>query len=585
MQDEIFPPQKDPEKIQSKQGFGRKKITFFILLFLIFVLAAGYILLGREDQQDTVILPAPTRVPSPTVSLSDLRYVEDQLIVRYKDNATDEQIQGILKKYEAEVVKRLDAISRLVIKVPDGRGEAVLQELLRDDLVESAERDYINEINFVPNDTSIGMQWALINTGQTVEGRTGTANADINADLAWDVSRGQGIRVAIIDTGIDEGHPDLASKIAVKKIFNGTSMNDVYGHGTHVAGIIGAVTNNSQGVAGVCPDCQLVIAKALDDSGKGPDSVWIEALLWAADQNIKVVNISFGSSTNSTAKQDAINYAWNKGIVVVSSSGNNGNTQQMYPCANTNVLCVSSTDNKDQKSSFSNYGTWVDIAAPGSKILSTFPRTTSTLQQQKNQQTTYGYLDGTSMATPVTAGVAGLIWASQYGSSASEVVKRITDTADKIQGTGQYWAYGRVNAAGALGAGTGVSPTASATVVPTNTVSPTLSPTIIQNPTSYYVTPTIYCLGAQECISKTPTAVPSATPVINTTATSTPAVVPTQGGGTQSTVTPNVSRSISKTPTGGDSSSGGKDIMSSLIELIMKMIAVILLFFQNLFKS
>lgn len=582
MQDETFPPQKDTESIQSKHRFGQKKIAFLILLILIFILTAGFILLKGQNRSTTIVLPTPTNIPLPTVSITEEKYVEDQLIVRYKDGVTEEQIMGILIKYEAEVVKKLDAIRRLVIKVPDGRGEAVLQDLIKEDLVDNVERDYINEVNFVPNDTSFGMQWALVNTGQTVEGRAGTANADINADAAWDVSKGQGVRVAIIDTGIDDGHPDLASKIAVKKVFNGTSINDVYGHGTHVAGIIGAITNNSQGVAGVCPDCQLVVAKALDDSGKGPDSVWIEALLWAADQNVKVINISFGASSNSTAKQDAINYAWNKGIVVVSSSGNNGNTQQMYPCANTNVLCVSSTDNKDQKSSFSNYGTWVDVAAPGSKILSTFPRTTSTLQQQKNQPTTYGYLDGTSMATPVAAGVAGLVWASQYGSSANEVVKRITETADNIQGTGQYWAYGRINAAGAVGVGQNISPTIPLTKTPTVTSIPTVTPGMSPTPTSYYVTPTIYCLGAQDCISKTPTAVPSATPVVSSAATATPGILPSQGN-TQPSITPKVSKSISRPPMGGGST-GGKDFISSFIELIMKMIAVILLFFQNLFK-
>lgn len=584
MQDETFQPHKEPEKTQPDTGTRKKKKLFLIIPVLFFILGATYIFFSRQDQPGNTVLPTPSILPSPTIEISETDYVADQIIVRYKSNVSNEQIEEILNRFDATIIKRLDAINRTLIKVPDGRGEAVLQELLKNELVESAERDYINSVNFSPNDASYNMQWALNNTGQTVEGRSGTINADINADIAWDVSKGQGVRVAVIDTGVDTGHPDLSSKIAATKIFNGDSINDLYGHGTHVAGIIGAVTNNLQGVAGVCPDCQLVIAKALDDSGKGPDSVWIEALLWAADQNVKVINISFGSSSNSTAKQDAVNYAWNKGIVVVSSSGNSGNTQQMYPCANTNVLCVSASDNRDQKSSFSNYGTWVDIAAPGSRILSTFPRNTSVLQQQKNQSTTYGYLDGTSMATPVAAGVAGLVFASQYGSSANEVVKRITDYADRIQGTGQYWAYGRINAAGALGAGQSVTPTMSPTNMPTSTTAPTTTPIITPTPTSYYVTPTIYCLGAQECISRTPTLPPTATPKISYAATATPIILPSKSG-TQLTVTPRVSRSVTKAPTnGGTGKPANNDLITSFIELIMKLISAILLMFQKLFQ-
>lgn len=584
MQDEFIPQVADPQSARSGHKFIKNNKIFLLLFVLIIVLPVGLILFSTQKSSVIDVSPVPTVMTTASRVDAQSEFVEDQLIVGYKEGVTDEQIEALLKKYNAMVVKKLDPIKRIVIKVPEGQGEAVARELLQENLVEEAERDYINTVNYIPNDTSFGMQWSLVNTGQAIEGKAGTANADINADIAWDVTKGQGVKVAIIDTGIDEGHPDLSSKIISKKIFNGTSINDVYGHGTHVAGIIGAITNNSQGVAGVCPECQLVIAKALDDSGKGPDSVWIEALLWAADQGVKVINISFGSSTNSTAKQDAVNYAWNKGIVIVSSSGNNGNTQQMYPCANSNVLCVSATDNKDQKSSFSNYGTWVDVAAPGSRMLSTLPRTPSTLQQQKNQPTTYGYLDGTSMATPVASGLAGLVWASQEASSANDVVRKITETADDIPGTGQYWAYGRINAAAAVGAGLAASPTIQPTSVPTSIITPSLSPTVNQNPTSYYVTPTIYCLGTQDCISKAPTAAPTATPIISYAATATPIKI---SGEAKPTSTPQISQSISKIPTGsggGGGSTADKDLISSFLGLILQIISVILQFFQNLFK-
>src|SRR5439155_13484992 len=121
----------------------------------------------------------------------------------------------------------------------------------------------------VPNDPLFGNQWGLANTGQIIQGNKGVANADIHVEPAWDQSQGAGVKVAVIDTGIDLSHPDLASKVVAQKIIVTGSINDMFGHGTHVAGIIAADTNNGQGVAGVCPQCLLIIIKAMDDNGLG----------------------------------------------------------------------------------------------------------------------------------------------------------------------------------------------------------------------------------------------------------------------------------------------------------------------------
>jgi len=532
-----------------------------IIFVIIFILPIAYVLQSLQVKKDNK-QPLQSKVPIQSAYTKGA-YVEDQIIVKYKEGVSQELINENLKKYNSVVSKRIDAIHRLVINTPPGQGDEIFQSLQKDNLIESAERDYINTANYTPNDPYLNLQWGLINSGDIVESEKGTPEDDVKAEIAWDYAKGENIYIAIIDSGIDKNHPDLSSKIVAEKDFVGIGISDRYGHGTHTAGIAAAETNNAVGIAGMCPECKLLIAKALDDNGRGPDSVWLDALIWAADNGAKVANLSFVNPENSTAKQDAINYAWNKGVVLVGGAGNKFDTEKNYPAANNHVISVAATDNNDEKSYFSTYGDWVLISAPGSSIYSTFPTFESKLQENTFQNPNYGYLSGTSMATPIVSGIAGLVWSSPFGSSAQAVVDRVLNTADKIPGTGEYWKYGRVNAARAVGAFSD-SPTPSPTTIPTrfpsptslpsltptpvftptliptklptstptpilsrNSPTPTLVPTVAYTspyPTSpYIVNPTLFCLGS--CSQPTPTNTPTPKPTIIDATTPTPTKV------------------------------------------------------------
>lgn len=208
----------------------------------------------------------------------------------------------------------------------------------------------------------------------------------------------------MIDSGIQPNHPDLSAKIIASADFGGTgTVNDTDGHGTHVAGIVAAVTNNTTGIAGVCPDCTLMIAKAADANGEMNDITTSDGIRWAVDNGANVINMSFGSTQYSQRLADATLYAAQRGVYMAAAAGNMdgqaGNPtyrgQPFYPAYNDYVESVAAADNSDNAASFSNSG---DIASYGVNIYSTY------------KNSSYQYLSGTSMATPVVAGIAGLVY-------------------------------------------------------------------------------------------------------------------------------------------------------------------------------
>ncbi|TCP59168.1 thermitase [Tumebacillus sp. BK434] len=346
----------------------------------------------------------------------------DQLIVKVK---AGQDINAIAAKHGAKFKKALSNSGYKTLKVPAGKAQEVLTRLLADPHVEAAELDEILYADVTtPNDPAYPSQYHL---------------PKIQANYAWDYCRGSSsTRIAILDTGIDLLHPDLAAKIVPGYDFvNSDSIaDDDHGHGTHVAGTATALTNNSSHGAGVDWNARLMPVKVLDSTGAGYTSDIISGVYYAADNGASIINMSLGGSSYSAAFQDVVNYAWNRGVVIVAAAGNNGNTTVTYPAAYTNVLSVAATTSTDAKASFSSYGTWVDIAAPGQNIYST---------AKGGGMIT---MSGSSMAAPIVAGVAGLVKGRPGYSTASPsmIVYKITSTADAISGTGSYWVYGRVNA-------------------------------------------------------------------------------------------------------------------------------------------
>lgn len=250
-----------------------------------------------------------------------------------------------------------------------------------------------------PNDTYYDSQWHH-NTMNTVE--------------AWNASKGNGILVAVIDSGIDYNHPDLKKNIEgyITTTGYGDGRDD-NGHGTHCAGIIAAEADNNTGVAGIAPEAKIYSVKALKANGSGSTADIIQAVAAATDKNVDIISMSLGSICYDSLYQKTIDKAVSKGIVVIAAAGNEGVSQKSYPAAYNNVISVGATGRKDEAgkvgfTNFSNYGSWVDIAAPGLNILSTLP-TDFTVDRVTYVADGYGYMSGTSMACPAVAGTVALM--------------------------------------------------------------------------------------------------------------------------------------------------------------------------------
>jgi thermitase len=279
----------------------------------------------------------------------------------------------------------------------------------------------------------------------------GKPDADVDAVEAWDVTTGDGIKVAVLDTGVATDNEDIAANVVLHANFSTAATGeDNYGHGTHVAGIIAAI-KDTEGVSGVCPDCSILDGKVLNDDGSGSTSAIANGINWAVANGAKVINMSLGQRVSSRALEAAVNNAWNKGVVIVAAAGNAGTQAPIYPGAYPNVIAVAATDNNDAKASFSTYGKWVDVAAPGVNVYSTFPKHPFALGTQNGREMGYDIISGTSMASPVVAGVAALVWSTPAGTANTAVRAKVESTADaSVSGTGSYWAHGRVNACKAV---------------------------------------------------------------------------------------------------------------------------------------
>ncbi|MCL5110053.1 MAG: S8 family peptidase [Chloroflexi bacterium] len=306
-----------------------------------------------------------------------------------------------------------------------------------------------------PNDPYFanGYQWGLYNYGQD----GGTAGADIDARRAWGLTVGESnAAIAIVDSGIDASHPEFAGKVLSgwNCVDNSPNTNDDFYHGTMVAGIAAANTSNATGVAGVAWNTRLMPVKVLDGSGHGTDSTLACGIVYAADHGARVINLSLGTASLSSTLNNAIDYAYSRGSLLVAAAGNCGvvgtegcayQNQPSYPAASPHVLAVAATDRNDSRASFSTQGSYVDVAAPGQDILSTYPG---------------GYASGrgTSFAAPYVSGLAGLLLARYPGYSPDQLAAAIVNNAEDlgpIIGKDPEYGCGRINAYRSLAYGTG----------------------------------------------------------------------------------------------------------------------------------
>jgi subtilisin family serine protease len=342
----------------------------------------------------------------------------------------------------------------------------------------------------IPNDPDFSEQWALDNTGQT----GGTPDCDIDAPEAWDIETGNGdVVIAIIDSGIDYTHPELVDKIwtnedeipdnGIDDDSNGyiddyhgydfknddVDTLDEHGHGTVIAGVIGAETNNDIGIAGICWDCQIMPLKYWNTDVRTEVYIdrivnLIEAIEYAADNGANVISMSVGAVEEFFTPEefiqfkDAIDYAYAKGCVLVAAALNDDTSDPYYPGAWNNVICVAGTDHNDNRMDYqypnngqiviSNYGEWVDVAAPGEEIFTTSP-TYDCVITELGREYDYTLMSGTSLSTPHVAGLVALLISKNPTYSQEKIMDIIKANVDPYDSTYDL-GTGRINAYKAL---------------------------------------------------------------------------------------------------------------------------------------
>ncbi|MGQ8873876.1 S8 family peptidase [Paenibacillus sp. TSA_86.1] len=272
----------------------------------------------------------------------------------------------------------------------------------------------------------------------------------IETNRGWNITKGnKDVIVAVVDTGVDVNHPDLKGKLleGYNVVNPGNKPLDDVGHGTHVAGIIGAIVNNNEGVAGMSWYNKVLPVKVLDNSGSGTTYAVAEGIIWAADHGAKVINMSLGNYADAQFLHDAIKYAFDRDIVLIAATGNDNTERPGYPAAYPEVFAVSATDPDMNKATYSNYGDYVDVTAPGSSIASTYP---------DNQ---YAALSGTSMASPHVAALAGLIRSLNPDLTNTEVMDLMRQSVIDLgePGHDKYYGYGQIDVYKALQAASGSS--------------------------------------------------------------------------------------------------------------------------------
>lgn len=438
-----------------------------------------------EVKTTTKITPKPVAVPR------SINEREAEVLVKFKSSVSLADISKIAAKNNDRIEDEIETVRGLVAidDLDNANAEKVAEQYSRmSDLVEYAEPNFEikldptqtispkdllkrdDELANSPNDPMFAEQWALNNAGQN----GGKQKADINALLAWEKTKGtKKVVIAVLDTGVDYKHNDLASNMWVRpdnvpayKDDEIGTVNDLHGfnadenqsdpmdengHGTHCAGVIGAEGNNNEGIAGINWEVEIMALKFLGRSGFGSTKNAIESINYAIDRkrngvNIRVISASWGSTSYSKALEDAIRAAGEEGILFIAAAGNDSTDNDKRPHYPSNyklpnVISVAALDRNDNLAGFSNFGAkTVHIAAPGKDILSTWLKGA------------YREASGTSMATPQVSGVAGLILATNPRMSVEKLRERLFKSVDKIDSlNGKVETGGRVNAAKALG--------------------------------------------------------------------------------------------------------------------------------------
>lgn len=407
-------------------------VVYAVFAFLGFVLNSWKVFIMLTHQRNATaaaawLLGFATLGASANINAQPTDWARNRLLVMPNAGLPAAELDKILKPHGGKA-RRVGKSNLQIIDLPGQVPETTVLTLLRHNPhLKFVELDQRVPPALVPNDPYNGSEWHLLK---------------INAGTAWDATKGAGITIAIIDTGVNSAHPDLAANIVPGWNFydNNSNSNDVLGHGTAVAGTAAAATNNGLGVASVAGAARIMPIRISDTTGSAYFSTIAQGITYAADQRVRVANVSFVGLGKSASVISAAQYMKSKGGLVVVAAGNNGIDEAITPT--TSMISVSATDSNDAKASWSSYGSFVTVAAPGTNIWTT----TSTGG--------YGQWQGTSFASPVTAGVVALMMSANPTLSNAQIESLLYSTAVDLGTAGRdsYFGYGRVNAAAAVSA-------------------------------------------------------------------------------------------------------------------------------------
>jgi subtilisin family serine protease len=364
--------------------------------------------------------PRESREPEPMVrSSTAVRYDPRRVAVTFKPGVTRARIAAVISNAGGTLVTAIPEIHAYLVGVEPEQRTEVLSSLQSSRAVASASKEPMAEaFDTSPDDTDWPQQDGLRVAG---------------FPRAWDVTQGSSkIVVAVVDTGVDAKHPDLRGALVPGWDFigNDADPSDDYGHGTAVAGVIAARSNNHAGGAGICWRCLVMPIKVLDSKGNGDDTLIAAGIVWAVDHGARVINLSLGGPGSSVELENALAYANAKGVVLVAAAGNAGVTTQFYPAADPHAVSVAATTVTDRRYSWSNFGSWVRVAAPGCNVAPILGNG-------------YGTFCGTSSATSVVAGLVALELSAQPAATATEAEDALVRAAVPLPAFVQY---GRIDA-------------------------------------------------------------------------------------------------------------------------------------------
>jgi len=406
----------------------------FIRLFSLIVLLIGYMGLSNAApaaiSQEKQSISAQKKASAKTQPTA--KWVKGRLLVTPRAGLSMKEIEKALKPHGAKSKRHLKQLNVHVCELPAGIDEVkAMRTLKKDKRFKHVELDMIITPNESVTDPSVGNSWAL---------------PKIQAPTAWGTSNGDGIIIAILDTGTDSSHPDLAANMVPGwNIYdNNSDTTDVHGHGTKVAGAAAAAANNGLGSAGVAWMAEIMPIRIASPTGSSSYSRAANGIIWAADHGANVVNISFSGVAGSSTVQSAANYLRSRGGVVVVAADNTAGF--LDHAASDALLAAAATDRNDLRASFSSYGAYVDVAAPGVSIYTT------------TRGGGYGNVSGTSFSSPIVAATAALVLSANSNLKPADVDQILKSTAVDLgaEGFDNFYGAGRVNAAAAVAAASGL---------------------------------------------------------------------------------------------------------------------------------